>query len=368
MIIEGTVYPLGVINKNRWGIPDEEDVVASAIESLKSAKLEICPACTGKSEHHCYIDNTGIELGNILEAYRNGENIDVKVDIVNEHAKEMFSSGEWGTTWSPVAEYETIDANGFVHGLLNTTNLTFVSQPAWNESKNNILYASEDKKLRTYCELGNEGRKTPEPSSSHKISEGESNTLFASSFQSSSSDDNLNDFGEHMPDEIDNTELENIEPPVDEPDYKSLYEAEKVKNEELVAKLEPPVIEPEKPEANNTGIPEDKVDEIVQNAIMAERERGFKERALTDYRNVCKQANIEVKDADITRFGESRFTSEDIVREANIIKMVAEKTGLKFGVTEPNYPKEGKEKKPQTDEGRWTVGRIDPVTKEYTTK
>lgn len=368
MIIEGTVYPIGVINKNRWGIPDEEDVVASTIESLKSAKLEICPVCTGKGEHHCDINDTGIKLGDILEAYRSGDNIDVKVDITNEHAKEMFSSGEWGTTWSPVLEYENIDSDGFVHGKVITTNLTFVSQPAWDESKDNILYASEDKSLRAYCELGNEGCNTPEPSSSHEISEGESNKLFASSFQSSSSDDNLTNFGEHMPDEIDNTEPENNELPVDETDYKSLYEAERAKNEELVAKVEPPVIEPEKPEANNTGIPEDKVDEIVKNAIMAERERGFKERALSDYRNVCKQANIEVKDSDIARFSEPRFTSEDIVREANIIKTVAEKNGLKIGVTEPNYPKQGEEKKPQTDEGRWTVGWIDPVTKEYKTK
>ena len=48
MIIEGNSISTGVINKKSMGYSDEEDVVASAIESLKSAKLEICPACTGK--------------------------------------------------------------------------------------------------------------------------------------------------------------------------------------------------------------------------------------------------------------------------------------------------------------------------------
>ena len=68
MIIKGTVYPIGVINKNRWGVPDEEDVIASIINSLKSSKAKICPSCADHStQHWCDLTDDGRDIKNVYK-------------------------------------------------------------------------------------------------------------------------------------------------------------------------------------------------------------------------------------------------------------------------------------------------------------
>lgn len=383
MIIKGTVYPIGELNKNRWGIPDEEDVVSSVIESLKTSKIKICPTCTGENEHHCDFNDTGTEVGNILDVYRDENNIDIIAEITNDTAKENFLNGTWGKTWSPYGIYDTIDEEGFVHGKFENKYVTFVNQPAWSVSKNNELYASETKEVRSFCELSGDDENQSdisEPSSSQKILEDENNIIFASSFNSSSSDNNFENFGDTMSDENNVDEQENIEENIEENkedviDYKSLYESEKMKNDELNTSIEELNIMKENSikekieEKIDNNIPEDKVQDIVNNAILAERERVSKEFALDEYKNICKSVGIEFKESDISRFNDTKFTAEDIKREGEIIKSVAQKSGVKFSPgKEPKYPSDDKNKKtPEQfmNQKGWTVGKYNFKTKQY---
>lgn len=381
MKIKGTVFPIGKINKNRWGIPDEPNVVNSAITSLKQSKLKICPSCSDKNEHYCDFIDSGIVVGEIEDVARVGDNIEAVVNITHEEAIKNFKTGVWGTTWSPFGTYETMDDEGFIHGKYENKYLTFVNQPAWDESKTNEVYASEDKHVKSYCELSGDDELSSEPSISGKNLEDENNILFASSFDSSSLEkNNFDSFGENiMTDE--EVVLENNNDIIS--DLKETEEQSNTELNEVVKQLTKKITELEskivttvdKKDGSNddvdnkldkyNGVPEDTVKMLIENAIVNERESVKKSYAIDNYKNVCKTIGIEVKESELNRFNDERFKFEDIEREINLIKSVAKKTGIKLDLNkEPKYPS-SKENKTEESKSGYTVGRYNHRTKQY---
>jgi|GEM_PF-130567 len=137
LIIEGDL-PVGLINKNGWGIPDSD--VENVTNSLKNAVVRICNR--GKDEHTC--DDAGdpySEIGKILNAKKNDDNIRVKVAIMDRRAAQKIRDGVWGDKWSPYGHVESLQ-NGWTHGL-NIESLTLVQKPAWEDATFNISASAE---------------------------------------------------------------------------------------------------------------------------------------------------------------------------------------------------------------------------------
>ncbi|MDG6244927.1 MAG: hypothetical protein QCH31_11165 [Methanolobus sp.] len=77
IIIEGTAFPLGKINKNGWGVPTSE--AASAIASLKKAVVRICPRDNG---HGCDLsEDPNHEIGRVIDAWSTPTSAMVRVEI-----------------------------------------------------------------------------------------------------------------------------------------------------------------------------------------------------------------------------------------------------------------------------------------------
>ena len=157
MFLDGPVFPLAQKNRNGWGVP--LDSVDSAISSLKTSVVRICPSIFGESEHHC--DITGSrkdEIGKIVDAYQKDNEVRAVVEITDSTAISKLSDGTWEPTWS-VFGGGVRDSDGWIHDYTNES-LTFVKKPAWENAKGEIIFfASEDeqsevKNLKSYTTLG----------------------------------------------------------------------------------------------------------------------------------------------------------------------------------------------------------------------
>lgn len=376
--MEGTIFPIGKLNKNGWGIPDDENVIESVIESMKSAKLRICAARTGESEHHCDFSNDdSSNIGKIIDIWRMDNEIRGRVEVTKEDAIENFINHSYARTWSPYG-HGVLDKDGWVKDKFEGKSLTFVNTPAWTNSGVDALYASHSG-LQTYSDfnlVGNDTSNVVEPSF---LEVNEEKKLFASE----SAGENFESLGVKMPENnvIDDIE-DNIEDGVENPEdgnslsnetlnrLEELYKA-KTEQDEKIETLTKLLEEknnvgnkPEPEEEDSKLIPASKVEDMVNSAILREREKVNKEVAVSKYKDLCDKIGIEVKQDDIVRFNSERLTADDINREADSILNVYSKFNkTAFSANkEPSYSTQKKnEKRPEDYQNRsgMTVGTPD---------
>lgn len=370
--LEGTVFPIGKLNDNRWGIPNDKKVIDSAIGSLKTSVVRVCASVTGEGEHHCdFSDDPESVIGSVVDSWLNKEtnSIDARVEITNPKTIEMFTSGKLGKTWSPYGYFGSIGEDGFVKEYFDNRSLTFVNNPASPETYAKVVAGS--KGVNTYIEMnfvGDDGV-SPEPSSFSSDPEDGNTTAFGSSLPPSSSDKDFDNFGDKMPDDKDITQDEVPEDETRDSDLveiKDMLGVEQAKVKELETKFaelskvkpEEPKDEEEKPETPVVDAPD--VKKLVEEAILSERERVEKEHSVKTYKELCDEVGIEV---DKTALNDS-MTSASINREIALIKQVSEKHGKSVGVgREPNYriKQEKPAPKPEDfqEQSGWTLGKPD---------
>lgn len=358
LLMGGTAFPIGKLNKNGWGIPDDESVIESVIETLKTSKVRICAASVDNKEHHCdFSDDDTSNIGEIRDAWRENDNINVKVAVTNENAINKFETNEWGKTWSPYGFAEQLDPDGWVRGKFINKSLTFVSNPAWDEDGGNILYASK-KGLHSYVELEASSNKVFDDLgdivSDDKLTGNKGNE------PNGTQNDDIDPYSELIKQLTEKVEFESHRNDALDAQFKDLLENGFSKKDEE-PKEDPPSTDP-------VGfIPEDKVNAMIKNAMEQERNRVEKEIALTEYKRVYENIGLEVTPTDVERLSDNRITASDIERELDSVKQVYSKYNkTAIGeLNEPNYSANNKDKKKpdpkdyQGDVSGWTLGTPD---------
>lgn len=139
MIISGAIIPVGVKNKNGWGILDSE--VQNVINTLKDKPLTICPR--SGDAHACDYDPKA-EIGRITEAWYDPfkNQIRTMAEVTDSVAKTKIGEGTWQKNWSVrVTAAETKD--GWAHGT-EAKNVTLVPMGAWPEANFDVLASKGD--------------------------------------------------------------------------------------------------------------------------------------------------------------------------------------------------------------------------------
>ena len=344
-MLDGPVFPLAQKNRNGWGIP--LDSVDSAISSLKTSVVRICPSIFGESEHHC--DITGSrkdEIGKIVDAYQKDNEVRAIVEITDSTAISKLSDGTWEPTWS-VFGGGVRDSDGWIHGYTNES-LTFVKNPAWETAKGEIFFsASKDeqlevKNLKSYITLGLNQDK--EDLSKYYASILNSDD-FLTDNPSSTIIDNIK--GETMTDTVESTPTEGVD-----------FEKVIASKDEEIAKLKKQIKTMEKVQA--AAITPETFETVVASridtALKAERERIEKEHALTDYKNLC--ASLEIA-PEVERFQSEKFTASDVRMHIELLNKVAGKReNVEAGAPmyTPTPEKKGETPESFQNESGWTVG------------
>lgn len=141
VFIEGTAFPLGIINANGWGVPFTE--ADNALATLQSSVVRIC---SRMGPHDCdYAGDPFSEIGKVVEAWREGDDIKVKAEITDSVAAQKIEDGTWKTNWSVFVGFNDVDAGGWVHGIA-AESITIVNDPAWPTSSWKIVSASDGSK------------------------------------------------------------------------------------------------------------------------------------------------------------------------------------------------------------------------------
>ncbi len=360
MFLDGPVFPIAQKNRNGWGIP--HDSVDSAISSLKTSVVRICPSIFGESEHHC--DITGSrkdEIGKIVDAYQKDNEVRAVVEITDSTAISKLSDGTWEPTWS-VFGGGVRDSDGWIHGYTNES-LTFVKNPAWETAKGEIFFsASEDertevKNLKSFTKLGLNQDK--EDNSKYYASILNSDDFLTDNPSSTIIDNNK---GETMTDTVENTPTDTVESTSTEGvDFEKVVaskEEEIAKLKDEITKLKEQIKTMEKVQA--AAITPETFETVVASridtALKAERERIEKEHALTDYKNVC--ASLEIT-PDAERFNDEKFTASDVRMHIDLLNKVAGKReNVEAGAPmyTPTPEKKGETPESFQNESGWTVG------------
>ena len=344
-MLDGPVFPLAQKNRNGWGIP--LDSVDSAISSLKTSVVRICPSIFGESEHHCDLSGSRKdEIGKIVDAYLDNNEVRAVVEITDSVAIQKLSDGTWQPTWSVFGSGQR-DSDGWVHGYTNES-LTFVKNPAWENAKGEIIFsASEDeqsevKNLKSYTTLGLNQDK--EDLSKYYASILNSDD-FLTDNPSSTIIDNIK--GETMTDTVESTPTEGVD-----------FDKVVASKDEEIAKLKEQIKTMEKVQA--AAITPETFETVVASridtALKAERERIEKEHALTDYKNVC--ASLEIT-PDAERFNDEKFSASDVRMHIDLLKKVAGKREhVEAGAPmyTPTPEKKGETPESFQNESGWTVG------------
>ena len=346
LMLDGPVFPLAQKNRNGWGVP--LDSVDSAIFSLKTSVVRICPSIFGESEHHCDLSGSRKdEIGKVVDAYLDNNEVRAVVEITDSAAIQKLSDGTWQPTWSVFGSGQR-DSDGWVHGYTNES-LTFVKNPAWETAKGEIFFsASEDersevKNLKSYTKLGLNQDK-------------EDNSKFYASLLNSDdflTDNSFSDTietskGDFMVDtNIENTPTEGVD-----------YEKVVASKDEEIAKLKEQIKTMEKVQA--AAISPETFETVVASridtALKAERERIEKEHALTDYKNVC--ASLEIA-PEVERFQSEKFSASDVRMHIDLLNKVAGKReNVEAGAPmyTPTPEKKGETPESFQNESGWTVG------------
>lgn len=344
-MLDGPVFPLAQKNRNGWGVP--LDSVDSAISTLKTSVVRICPSIFGESEHHCDLSGSRKdEIGKIVDAYLDNNEVRAVVEITDSVAIQKLSDGTWQPTWSVFGGGQR-DSDGWVHGYTNES-LTFVKNPAWENAKGEIIFsASEDeqsevKNLKSYTTLGLNQDK--EDLSKYYASILNSDD-FLTDNPSSTIIDNIK--GETMTDTVESTPTEGVD-----------FDKVVASKDEEIAKLKEQIKTMEKVQA--AAISPDTFETVVASridvALKAERERIEKELALTDYKNVC--ASLEIA-PDAERFNDEKFSASDVRMHIDLLNKVAGKReNVEAGAPMYSNTPEQKGETPESfqNESGWTVG------------
>ncbi|MDD4453595.1 MAG: hypothetical protein PHZ06_12260 [Proteiniphilum sp.] len=345
LMLDGPVFPLAQKNRNGWGVP--LDSVDSAISTLKTSVVRICPSIFGESEHHCDLSGSRKdEIGKIVDAYLDNNEVRAVVEITDSAAIQKLSDGTWQPTWSVFGGGQR-DSDGWVHGYTNES-LTFVKNPAWESAKGEIIFsASEDeqlevKNLKSYITLGLNQDK--EDLSKYYASILNSDD-FLTDNPSSTIIDNIK--GETMTDTVESTPTEGVD-----------FDKVVASKDEEIAKLKEQIKTMEKVQA--AAISPDTFETVVASridvALKAERERIEKDLALTDYKNVC--ASLEIT-PDAERFNDEKFSASDVRMHIDLLNKVAGKReNVEAGAPLYSNTPEQKGETPESfqNESGWTVG------------
>jgi len=345
LMLDGPVFPIAQKNRNGWGVP--HDSVDSAISSLKTSVVRICPSIFGESEHHCDLSGSRKdEIGKIVDAYLDNNEVRAVVEITDSAAIQKLSDGTWQPTWSVFGSGQR-DSDGWVHGYTNES-LTFVKNPAWESAKGEIIFsASEDdqsdvKNLKSYTTF--DIHQDKEDLSKYYASILNSDD-FLTDNPSSTIIDNIK--GETMTDTVESTPTEGVD-----------FEKVIASKDEEIAKLKEQIKTMEKVQA--AAITPETFETVVasriETALKAERERIEKDLALTDYKNVC--ASLEIT-SDAERFNDEKFSASDVRMHIDLLNKVAGKReNVEAGAPmyTPTPEKKGETPESFQNESGWTVG------------
>ena len=361
LLLDGPVFPIAQKNRNGWGIP--LDSVDSAISSLKTSVVRICPSIFGESEHHCDLSGSRKdEIGKVIDAYLDNNEVRAVVEITDSVAIQKLRDGTWQPTWSVFGSGQR-DSDGWVHGYINES-LTFVKNPAWENAKGEIIFsASEDeqtevKNLKSYTTL--ELNQDKEDLSKYYASILNSDDFFTDNSSSTIID---NTKGETMTDTVESTPTDTVintptesvkSTPTESVDFEKVIASK----DEEIAKLKEQIKKLEKVQA--AAITPETFETVVASridaALKAERERIEKEHALTEYKNLC--ASLEIT-PEIERFQSEKFSASDVRMHIDLLKKIAGKREHVEAST-PMYTStpEKKEETPESfqNESGWTVG------------
>ncbi len=345
LMLDGPVFPIAQKNRNGWGVP--LDSVDSAISSLKTSVVRICPSIFGESEHHCDLSGSRKdEIGKVVDAYLDNNEVRAVVEITDSAAIQKLSDGTWQPTWSVFGSGHR-DSDGWIHGYTNES-LTFVKNPAWENAKGEIIFsASEDKQLevknlKSYTTLGLNQDK-------EDLSKYYASILNSDDFLTDNSSSTIidNNKGETMTDTVESTPTENVD-----------FEKVVASKDEEIAKLKEQIKTMEKVQA--AAISPETFETVVASridtALKAERERIEKEHALTDYKNVC--ASLEIA-PEVERFQSEKFSASDVRMHIDLLNKVAGKReNVEAGAPmyTPTPEKKGETPESFQNESGWTVG------------
>lgn len=361
LLLDGPVFPIAQKNRNGWGIPP--DSIDSAISSLKTSVVRICPSIFGESEHHCDLSGSRKdEIGKVVDAYLDNNEVRAVVEITDSAAIQKLRDGTWQPTWSVFGSGQR-DSDGWVHGYINES-LTFVKNPAWENAKGEIIFsASEDgqsevKNLKSYTTL--ELNQDKEDLSKYYASILNSDDFFTDNSSSTIIDntkgETMTDTVESTPtDTVKNTPIESVKStPTESVDFEKVIASK----DEEIAKLKEQIKKLEKVQA--AAITPETFETVVASridaALKAERERIEKEHALTEYKNLC--ASLEIT-PEIERFQSEKFSASDVRMHIDLLKKIAGKHEH-VEASAPMYTStpEKKEETPESfqNESGWTVG------------
>ncbi|MCS3924413.1 hypothetical protein [Methanosalsum natronophilum] len=338
VLIEGTAFPIGMINKNGWGIPSSE--IENAVKSLLSSVVRVC---TRDSEHGCDVtEDPRTEIGRVVDVWSTGDEIRIRADITDTLAQQKILEGTWEPTWSVYGKALSIEDEGWVNGYENRS-VTLVRKPAWDEAKFNIVASKTEPEL-------------------------EPNQLFFSSkytpIQSQST--GVDSMTKQTETETE-SESENIQPRVEElqrqlgekerqiTDLKEI-EVSNTKLQSRVNELETVLASYEKDRA--TSVPMSKVNELIEsksNEIAAARIQDYKDElsrslALEKLTAARQELNLDTKPDEYQHLNASEL--EKLAMEFEGIKVHASKNNV------IQYPAD-------SNQTATTVGRFDSVKKEW---
>ena len=361
LLLDGPVFPIAQKNRNGWGIPP--DSVDSAISSLKTSVVRICPSIFGESEHHCDLSGSRKdEIGKVVDAYLDNNEVRAVVEITDSVAIQKLRDGTWQPTWSVFGRGQR-DSDGWVHDYINES-LTFVKNPAWENAKGEIIFsASEDeqpevKNLKSYTTL--KLNQDKEDLSKYYASILNSDDFFTDNSSSTIID---NTKGETMTDTVESTPIDTVKntptesvksTPTESVDFEKVIASK----DEEIAKLKEQIKKMEKVQA--AAITPETFETVVASrieaALKAERERIEKEHALAEYKNLC--ASLEIA-PEIERFQSEKFSASDVRMHIDLLKKIAGKREH-VEASAPMYTStpEKKEETPESfqNESGWTVG------------
>jgi len=361
LLLDGPVFPIAQKNRNGWGIP--LDSVDSAISSLKTSVVRICPSIFGESEHHCDLSGSRKdEIGKVVDAYLDNNEVRAVVEITDSVAIQKLRDGTWQPTWSVFGSGQR-DSDGWVHGYINES-LTFVKNPAWENAKGEIIFsASEDeqtevKNLKSYTTL--KLNQDKEDLNKYYASILNSDDFFTDNPSSTIIDntkgETMTDTVESIPiDTVINTPTESVKStPIESVDFEKVIASK----DEEIAKLKEQIKTLEKVQA--AAITPETFETVVASridaALKAERERIEKEHALSEYKNLC--ASLEIT-PEIERFQSEKFSASDVRMHIDLLKKIAGKRE-EVEASTPMYTStpEKKEETPESfqNESGWTVG------------
>jgi len=169
IFVDGTAFPIGIINANGWGVPFTES--ENAIATLKSSVVRVC---SRMDPHGCdVVGDPFSEIGHVVDAWREGDDIKVKAEITDSVAAQKIEDNTWKNNWSVFVGFNDVDSGGWVHGIA-AESITIVNDPAWPTSTWKVVSAADGTKkgIRITSEFSihktaaanNEGDNTPEES------------------------------------------------------------------------------------------------------------------------------------------------------------------------------------------------------------